>query len=98
MDELLSQLATHGGPVGILVYALMRMYNENQKKHADVQEARVADAKAVVQQVLDVSEKQNEITQELTAALQQNTVAMEGQREWIKELAKAVGREPPGKA
>lgn len=96
MEDMVGLLVTHGGPIGVLLAAAVFMYNKMLAKLSEVQDARVADAKAVTQQLLDVSDKQNETTQELTAALRHNTVAMEGQREWIKELVQSIGRKVPG--
>jgi len=97
-DALKAFLANAGilGPILVAVgWYVLRLGRENRVLIQDlkeIQEKRTADAQAVTERILDVTDRFNQISQDTQIALTQNTQAIVDLKEAIRDIRTREGR------
>ena len=73
------------GVLGIFAVLAVLALRQYQRRMDELQEKRVTDAQAVVKTLLEITDRQNEMAQELTETLSKNTAALVELRDALRD-------------
>lgn len=90
IDPLLQQ-----GILGVLLVLAGLWIVKVHKELREVHEGRVADAKTTTDRILELVESQQGTQEALAQAIDQNTHAMQGLKDWMQELSRELRKAPP---